>query len=183
MAEEMRVNRSVLRLVKADITDLEIEAFLFYAQPDLALGSGFGGAIAVRGGPSIQEELKGHGTANTTEAVVSKAGNMKADYIVHAVGPKFQEEDIEGKLRTTILSAFKCAEAKGARRIAFPAMGVGFYGVPLDLCARVMAETTQEYLAGDHSIQELIICVMDSREFEPFRESFSALIQEEETVT
>ncbi|MFC1662123.1 hypothetical protein ACFL3S_11855, partial [Gemmatimonadota bacterium] len=51
------INDCVVRLVKGDITELEVDAFVFYAQPNLALGSGFGGMVAVRGGPSVQKEL------------------------------------------------------------------------------------------------------------------------------
>jgi O-acetyl-ADP-ribose deacetylase (regulator of RNase III) len=174
---------SSVRLIKGDIVDLDTEAIVFYAQADLELGSGFGTAISVRGGPSIKKELEGLGPLETGEVAVTSAGNLNSQFIIHAVGPRFQEEDTENKLRATMMNVFRRAEEKGIKSVALPPMGTGFYGVPLDLCARVMAETTQEYLAGDHSIRELIICVMDSREFEPFRESFSALIQEEETVT
>ena len=43
LADGIQVNRSIIRLIKDDITDLDVDAFVFYAQPDLALGSGFGG--------------------------------------------------------------------------------------------------------------------------------------------
>ena len=115
-----------VRLIRGDITELDVDAFVFYAQPDLALGSGFGTAISVRGGPSIQKELDELGPVETGQAVVTGAGKLKADFIVHAVGPRFQEEDTEGKLRTTVLNSLKAAEEKGVKRIALPAMGAGF---------------------------------------------------------
>ena len=55
MSDEITVKNSRLRLAKVDITDFEIDAFVYYAQHDLALGSGFGTAISQRGGPKIQE--------------------------------------------------------------------------------------------------------------------------------
>ena len=85
MADEMKFEKGVLELTKGDITAMEIESFGFYAQHDLALGSGHGTAIAVRGGPSIQEELNGLAPLKTTEAVVSSAGEMKATHIIHSV--------------------------------------------------------------------------------------------------
>lgn len=175
MAVEKRVNQSVVRLIKGDITDIEIEAFVFYARHDLVLGTGFGTAISTRGGPTIQKELEGLAPLQTGEAVVTAAGNLKAGYIVHAVGPRFQEEDIEGKLRTTILSSLKCADEKGIKQIALPAMGAGFYGIPLDVCARVMLGTTKSYLEGETGIEEVILCVLDSREYEPFNSELSKL--------
>jgi O-acetyl-ADP-ribose deacetylase (regulator of RNase III) len=48
-------------------------------------------------------------------------------------------------------------------------MGTGFYGIPLDLSARVMFETIKDHLTnGQSSLQEVCICLMDSREFPPF---------------
>ena len=106
ISEGTRVNRSVVRLIKGDITDLEVDAFVFCAQGDLAIGTGFGTAISVRGGPTIQQELLGSGPVATGEAVVSAAGDLKANFIIHAVGPKFQEKDIEGKLRLRAFRVF-----------------------------------------------------------------------------
>jgi len=173
--EDVQVNRSIVRLIKADITELDVDAFLFYAQPDLALGAGFGGAIAVRGGPTVQKELDELGPLETGQAVVSAAGKLNASHIVHAVGPRFNEDGTEGKLRTTVLNSLKAAEEKGVKRIALPAMGAGFYGVPLDLCARVTLDAIKSYLEGETEIQEVIICVIDRREFTPFETQLASL--------
>jgi O-acetyl-ADP-ribose deacetylase (regulator of RNase III) len=173
--DELRVKQSVIRLQKGDITDLEIEAIVYYARPDLALGSGFGSAISLRGGPAVQAELKQLGPLPTGEAVVTGAGNMKAKYIIHAVGPRFQEEDTEGKLRTTMLSALKRAEEKKIKRLAFPPMGAGFYGVPLDLCAKVTLGTVKKYLESATSLEEVVFCLRDSREYKPFLERLKGL--------
>ncbi len=175
MPDELRVNSSTLRLLMCDITDLEIDSFVYYAQHDLTLGAGFGTAISVRGGPSIQEELRKHGTLETTEAVVSSAGEMKANYIIHAVGPRFQEEDIVSKLKTTVLNCLKHAEEKGITAIAFPPMGSGFYGVPLEVSAQVTLSTIKEYLSGETKIKDVVVCLLDSREFKPFQNQLSAL--------
>jgi len=173
--EDVQIHRSVLRIIKGDITELDVDAFVFYAQHDLALGSGFGGAISVRGGPSIQKELDELGPVETGQAVVTEAGNLNASFIVHAVGPRFNEDDIEGKLRTTVLNSLKAAEERGIKRIALPAMGAGFYGVPLDVCSRVMVEAIKGYLEGETEIQEVIICVIDRREFAPFETQLASL--------
>ena len=175
VSEGTQINQSVIKLIKDDITDLEVDAFVFYAQPDLVLGSGFGTAISVRGGPTVQKELEELGPVATGEAVVSAAGKLKAQYIVHAVGPRFQEEDIEGKLRTTVLNSLKQAEEKGIKRIAFPAMGAGFYGIPAAACARVMLETIKTYLGGETGIKELIICVLDTPQYDAFKARWTAL--------
>jgi len=175
VSEGTQVNRSAIRLVTGDITELDVDAFVFYAQHDLALGSGVGTAISVRGGPTIQKELQELPPLYTCQAVVSAAGKLKAEHIIHAVGPRFQEEDIEGKLRTTVVNTLKLAEEKAVKRIAFPAMGAGYYGIAPDLCARVMLNVFQAHLAGETGIEELIICVLDTRQYESFETALSDL--------
>ncbi len=165
----LQINDSVVRLIRDDITDIDVDAFVYYAQHDLQLGSGFGGAIAVRGGPSIQNELDEKGQLNTGEAVVSEAGDLKAGLIIHAVGPRFQEEDLEGKLRTTMEISLALAEEKGVKRIAFPAMGAGYYGIPPGVSAEVMLDVFTAHLKGETSLSEVIICVFDTPQFDAFQ--------------
>lgn len=179
VSEQVRVGRSVVRLVRDDITELDVDAFVFYASSDLALGSGFGGAISVRGGPSIQKELNELAPVQTGQAVVSGAGNLKAAQIIHAVGPRFNEEDTEGKLRTTVVHSLKAAEEQGVKHLALPAMGAGFYAVPLELCARVMIGAIKSYLEGDTCIEEVVLCVIDQREYAPFESQLASLHRQE----
>jgi O-acetyl-ADP-ribose deacetylase (regulator of RNase III) len=169
------LQRSVLRLVTADITTLAVEAFVFYARPNLALGSGFGNAIARRGGPAIKKALDAVGSIPPTGAVVTTAGTLKAKYIVHAAGPAFQEADLEAKLRATIAKALACAEEQGIRQIALPPMGAGFYGIPLPLCATVMLDALAAYLSGPSRLAEVIICANDRREYLAFEGKLTAL--------
>ncbi|OHB69929.1 MAG: hypothetical protein A2V70_02440 [Planctomycetes bacterium RBG_13_63_9] len=175
VVEAKQIHRTVVRLARADITDLEVDAFVFYAQPDLVLGSGFGTAISVRGGPTIQKELQELAPVAEGEAVVSAAGNLKAKYIIHAVGPRFQEESIESKLRVTVVNCLKRAEEKGAKRIGFPAMGAGYYGIAPDLCARVMFEVIENHVRGETGIEEVIICVLDTPQYDAFQARLAAL--------
>ena len=168
MPDERKINQTTLRILRGDISNLEVDAWVYYARPDLVLGSGMGGAIATRGGPKIQKELEKLGTVRTTEVVVSTGGNLKARYILHAVGPRFQEENLEDKLRRTVQSVLRRAEELKSRRLAVPAMGAGFYGVPLDVSARITVGTVKEYLKNETSLKEVIFCLGDSRECKVF---------------
>ena len=168
MAEKQIGNR-ILRLERGDITDMEVEAFVFDITEDVKLGSGFGGAIQQRGGIVIQKELDKIGSCPTGEAIVTEAGILKADWIIHANGPKFREEDEEAKLRKTVKSALSRAEEKGVKRLAFPPIGTGLYQVPLDLCTRVMVDTISEHLTNGSTFEEVVIVAPDNREFKPFK--------------
>ena len=172
-----QVGKRTLKLIVGDLTALDIEAFVFYAAHDLQLGSGFGTAVTIRGGPKVQEELNDLGPLQTTKAVVSGAGELAAQYIVHAVGPRFQEEDSEGKLRLTIQNSLRAADDRSIKALAFPPMGAGFYGTPLPVCAEIMISTIVEHLSGDTGIEEIVICALDKREYQPFEKQLAALGQ------
>jgi O-acetyl-ADP-ribose deacetylase (regulator of RNase III) len=175
MADEVRVGEKMIRLKNSDITDIEVECFVYYARPDLKLGAGLGGAIAVRGGPQIQKALDELAPIGACEAVISEAGNLKSKYIIHANGPKFQEEDTESKLKITILNTLKLADEKGIKQLALPAMGTGFYGIPLDKSADVCLSTVKEYLQNKTGIEEIVFCANDSREYAPFKSKLDKL--------
>ena len=168
MSINKTINQSRLRLVKSDLTALDVEAFVFYARPDLALGAGFGNAISMRGGPAIKQELDKMEKVKLGEAVVSTAGSLNAKSIIHAVGPTFQEDNVEEKLKTTMENSLKCAEEKGITQLAFPPMGAGFYCIPLPVCAKIMVETIRNHLSGKTRLKEVIICAADDREYKPF---------------
>jgi O-acetyl-ADP-ribose deacetylase (regulator of RNase III) len=164
---EKKIGDRVIRLVRGDITDMEIEAFAYDITADCKLGSGYGGAIATRGGKVVQDALDEIGNLPTGEAVLTTAGKMKAEQIIHANGPKYHEPDTEGKLRKTTQAILKVADANGMTRLALPPIGTGIYKVPLGLCARVMVDTVAEHLRGKTSLQEVIFVALDNREYVP----------------
>jgi O-acetyl-ADP-ribose deacetylase (regulator of RNase III) len=167
---EKRIGNKVVRLVRGDITDLEVEAFVFDITSDCKLGSGYGGAIAQRGGKAVQDELDIIGSLPTGEAVVSNAGEMKARYVIHTNGPKFHEPDTEKKLRKATRSVLRRADEKGITQLALPPIGTGIYQVPLDLCARVMVDTVADHLEnGETSLEVVSFVALDSREYEPLQ--------------
>lgn len=175
MADTKTINQTRVRIVKGDITDLEVEAFVYYARNDLDLGSGYGNAISMRGGPTVKAEVKKLGPIDTGKAVVSGAGEMKAKKIVHAVGPKFQEKNTEGKLQETMKSALAAADSAGIQQLAFPAMGAGFYGIPLEVCSKLMLESLQVYLKGKTNLREVIIVLGSNRDYQPFAAALDKL--------
>ena len=170
MPDEWKVKQGTIRLEMGDITELPVEGIVYYARPDLVLGSGFGGVITAKGGPKIQEELKKAGQAKVTEVVSTSGGDLKARYILHAVGPRFQEEDLEEKLRRTMFNVLRKAEESGIQSLAFPAMGAGFYGVPLEVCARETLGEAKKYLEASPALREVVFCLRDSYEYKKFLE-------------
>jgi O-acetyl-ADP-ribose deacetylase (regulator of RNase III) len=165
---ERKVGDRVIRLVRGDITDMKVDAFVYDVTADCKLGSGYGGAIAARGGKTVQDQLKAVGTLPTGEATVTTAGDMKARFIIHVNGPKFHEPETRAKLAKSVRSALRKADEKGLDAVAFPPIGTGLYQVPLDLCASVLLDTVETYLGGSTRLKEVFFVAVDAREYKPF---------------
>ena len=166
--KEVKIKGTTVQVLAGDVTDMEVESFVFYASEDLKLGTGYGNAISMRAGPTVQKALDAMGGATPGQVVVTEAGEMKAKHILHAVGPKFLEADSPAKLKTTMANCFKVAEEKGFKELAMPPLGCGFYGLPLDQCADLMLEAVGEYCNGDAKLERLMIVGRDNREYKPF---------------
>src|SRR5512136_1323948 len=87
-----------IKIVEGNIALLDCEAVVNAANKYLQLGGGVAGAIRTHGGPRIQEECDQFAPINVGQAVITGGGNLKAKYVIHAVGPVNGEGNEEAKL-------------------------------------------------------------------------------------
>lgn len=163
------VNRSVIELDQGDITESGTDAIVNAANSQLQLGAGVAGAIRVKGGPSIQEECDAIGHCPVGEAVVTGAGELKARYVIHAVGPRQGEGNEEAKLENATLNSLRRAEENRIESITFPAISTGVFGFPVEACARIMTSAAINYLKGETRIAKVRFCLFDSTTFQIFK--------------
>lgn len=166
---ERRIGDTTVRLITGDITQQDVDGFVFDITEDAKLGAGIGAAIQQRGGVAIQKALDAVGHVAPGEVVVTEAGLLPAEWIIHTNGPKFREEDEEGKLRRATSVALDAAEERGVRRLAIPPIGTGLYQVPVDLCAAAMVDAITTHLRNGSKLAEVVIVAPDPREYGPFR--------------
>ena len=93
---EVTINKGILSLVEGDITEEETDAIVNAANSRLMGGAGVDGAIHRAGGPSIMAECRKIGSCPTGQAVITTGGNLKAKYVIHAVGAYLSRGD-EGR--------------------------------------------------------------------------------------
>ncbi len=167
-----------VKLIQGDITELSVDAIVNAANAQLILGGGVAGAIARKGGPSIQEECNRIGGTYVGGAVVTGAGNLKAKYVIHAVGPRYGEGNEDEKLKNATLNSLLRATEKECKTIAFPAISTGIFGFPKDRCARIMLTTVMEFLKsrGDTTLEEVIFCLYSKEDLEIFENTFKELL-------
>jgi len=147
--KRVKIEDCVIELIQGDITEQDTEAIVNAANERLIPGGGVDGAIHRKGGPSILEELKSKYTyCPTGQAVITGAGNLKAKYVIHAVGPIYKDgksgesELLESAYKNSLLKALEF----NINSISFPALSTGAYGYPLEDAAKVALKTVIEFL-------------------------------------
>jgi O-acetyl-ADP-ribose deacetylase (regulator of RNase III) len=123
----------------------------------------------------VKKALEEIGSVAMGKAVITTAGELNAGHIIHACGPKFQEAGMENKLRSCMTSALDVAKQNGLKRVAFPPMGYGFYGVPMPMCIKVMTETIKQHCSNGTSLEEILVVTVDKRDFNAFKENIEKI--------
>lgn len=173
---KLQVNQSEIKLTQSDIAESDTDAIVNAANSQLILGAGVAGAIRTKGGPSIQEECNAIGHCPVGGAVITGGGNLKAQHVIHAVGPRQGEGDEETKLKNATLNSLKVAEENNLKSIAFPAISTGVYGFPLDACARIMLTTIHDYLSGNTDIERVVFALFDDESFKAFEDQLKTFL-------
>lgn len=155
---------SSISLIQGDITKLNVDAIVNAANTSLLGGGGVDGAIHRAGGPTILEECikirNRQGGCKTGEAVITAAGKLKANYIIHTVGPVWNG----GTSNETILLAnayknsLQLATTHHCRSIAFPNISTGIYGFPKQAAADIAVHEVKLFLASTASLQVTFCC-------------------------
>jgi O-acetyl-ADP-ribose deacetylase (regulator of RNase III) len=140
--------RSAIVLCKGDLTEAAVDAIVNAANNDLILGGGVAGAIRAKGGPSIQAECDRLGPIPIGEAAITGAGKLKAHYVIHAASMRLGGRTSEAALRESTRNSLRRAAERGLKSIAFPAIGTGIAGFPIERCAAAMLEEIRDHLRG-----------------------------------
>ena len=143
-------NSCRIEFIRGDITDQEVDAIVNAANASLAGGGGVDGAIHRRGGSAIMRETneKYPNGCPTGSAVASGAGNLNAQFVFHAVGPRWHggttgEPEL---LRSAYQTCLELAVKHGCQSIAFPSISTGIYGYPIQQAAPLAIQTVMEFL-------------------------------------
>lgn len=138
-----------IQLIKGDITKVRADAIVNAANTSLLGGGGVDGAIHRAGGSAILEACRAirarQGGCAVGEAVITTAGKLPAQYVIHTVGPRWNkgQSEEEVRLRACYEASLALAEAHKLQSIAFPNISTGIYGFPKALAAPIAIEAVQ----------------------------------------
>jgi O-acetyl-ADP-ribose deacetylase (regulator of RNase III) len=172
------IGKTVLDIVVADITSLDVDAIVNAANRSLLGGGGVDGAIHRAAGPELLEECKTLGGCETGSAKITRGYRLKARHVIHAVGPVWGGggKNEEALLASCYRVALELAAANALASIAYPAISTGIYRFPADLAARVAVGTVAaEIAAHSRGIMHVTFCCFSPDSAEHHKDAFAEL--------
>jgi O-acetyl-ADP-ribose deacetylase len=164
-------------LFEGDITTHDVDAIVNAANSGLLGGGGVDGAIHRAGGPSILAECREIRRTRypdglpTGQAVATSAGDLRARWVIHTVGPVYSSsEDRSGLLASCHTESLRVADELGAETVAFPAISTGVYGYPVEEASVVAIGAVRR--AGT-SVKEVRFVLLGGRAFEAFERALA----------
>jgi O-acetyl-ADP-ribose deacetylase (regulator of RNase III) len=158
-----------IRVIKADITGMEVDAIVNAANSSLLGGGGVDGAIHRRGGSAILDACikirEKQGGCKTGEAVITTAGNLPSKFVIHTVGPVWNDGSNNeiSLLHNCYINSLLLAKQFHVQSIAFPNISTGIYRFPKEKALAVAMNAVMEFLSTvkDHSLEEIFFVCFD----------------------
>lgn len=178
---ETLIGKTLIKIIKGDITTQETEAIVNAANSGLMGGGGVDGAIHRAGGPQILAECKEirarQGKLPTGKAVITGGGRLKARYVIHTVGPVWSggsrgEDEL---LRSAYHSSLSLAREHGIRSISFPSISTGIYSFPVDRAARIALREVRDFVSGQPGFEEVRFVLFSDQVLKEFESAWEEI--------
>lgn len=163
--------RNRINLVRGDITEYPADVIVNAANTSLLGGGGVDGVIHRKGGKSIlaecQEIRERQGGCKVGEAVITTAGNLPFQNVIHTVGPRWVSGKSNEKklLENAYISSLKLAAEHGLKNISFPNISTGIYRFPKELAAQTAVSAVKKFLSEDSVIEKVNFVCFDEENF------------------
>ncbi|MCY3415101.1 MAG: macro domain-containing protein [Candidatus Heimdallarchaeota archaeon] len=163
-------------IVQGDITQEDTDAIVNAANSQLMHGGGVALAIAKAAGTKLVDESNLHPKIDVGSCGITTGGNLKAKYVIHAVGPRYGwDKPEESLLYSAIYSSLEMAESKGLQSIAFPAISTGIFGYPFEAAVKVIFKAMIDYQSVVSTLYQCKLVLYDSNSYNQAKQIFETL--------
>ncbi len=153
-----------LKVIHVDITEIEVDAIVNAANSSLLGGSGVDGVIHRKGGNQILNACRSivakQGKCKVGEAVITTAGNLPCQFVIHTVGPVWNQGGVEKEqlLANCYVNSMRIAIENKIKTIAFPNISTGIYRFPKELAAKIAIQTIRSFVDSNKLQEVLFVC-------------------------
>ncbi|MFQ5935183.1 MAG: O-acetyl-ADP-ribose deacetylase [Acidiferrobacterales bacterium] len=163
----------MIKVIRADITTLAVDAIVNAANQSLLGGGGVDGAIHRAAGPELREACKKIGGCPTGEARITPGFKLPASWVIHTVGPVWHggQQQEASLLASCYRRSLELALQNGVRTIAFPGISTGAYGYPKQEASRIAIDIMREY---ESKFDEIICCCFAEEDCQVYEQVLSA---------
>jgi O-acetyl-ADP-ribose deacetylase (regulator of RNase III) len=163
-----------IELWNGDICELEVDAIVNAANVSLWMSTGVGGAIKRAGGDAIEFAAVRQAPVALGDSIITPAGKLAAKVVIHAVSLDRDRRTSATVIDRAVRSAMARAREIGASSIAFPAMGTGVGGFPLDEAALVAVRAVRDELPRSPGVEHVILAMRGAVAYQAFEAALAA---------
>ncbi|XP_072558555.1 protein mono-ADP-ribosyltransferase PARP14-like isoform X1 [Paramormyrops kingsleyae] len=184
-------NGLIITVAKADLCKYQADVVVNASNEGLQHIGGLALALLQAAGSQLQDVCDRYRSRNGDlkpgDAIITEAGQLPCQYVIHAVGPRFSDWDRSTAvrlLRRVVRQALNLVVAKGCRSVAIPAISSGIFGFPLDLCAETIAAVVHEHcvdhIPGSSSLNEIHLVNHDEKTAQAMTEAVKTVFAEQQ---
>jgi O-acetyl-ADP-ribose deacetylase len=163
-----------IELWNGDICDLEVDAIVSPAATSLWMSTGIAGELKRAGGDEIEFAALRQAPAALGDAIVTPAGRLAARVVIHAVSLERDRRTSADAIDRAARNAIARVRDLGLTSVAFPALGTGLGGFPLDEAARITVTAIRDELRAPSSLEHVIFALRGAAAYQAFANALSA---------